>query len=88
MEGQAGEVSVVASQLLFKINPESGEWEGRKMAPVTLSGSLQHPHDSSGLEQSLGTEVKIPPKRLQHSLWLCEERFLSGNPLPFPKERP
>ena len=53
------------------------------MAPVTLSGSLQHPHDSSGLEQSLGTEVKIPPKRLQHSLRLCEEPFLPGNPLPF-----
>lgn len=88
VEGQSGDASVLASQLPFKINPESGEWEGRKMAPVTLSGSLQHPHDSYGLEQSLGTEVKIPPKRLQHSLRLCEEPFLPGNPLPFPKERP
>lgn len=33
VEGQSGDASVLASQLPFKINPESGERKGRKMAP-------------------------------------------------------
>ena len=66
------------------INPESGEREGRKMAPVRLSGSLQHPGVSFGLEQSLGAEISVPPERLQHSPWLCEEPFLPGNSLLLP----
>lgn len=86
VEGQSGDARVLASQLPFKINPESGERKGRKMAPVTLSGSLQHPHDSSGLSRALGQRSRSLPRGYSTHFGCVRSPFCQETLCPFLKK--